>query len=150
MEPIRIIFTTRKWNPVSWLIRWAIPRTRFALAQASHCMIVDGDCVIEASMTHGVRRVLGKTALDGAVIVDVVDYSVPNAAAGIAWARSQVGKEYDWRGVFGIALAPDRNWQDETDWFCFELAAAALAHAGRDLFADYAHITGSMLISMKP
>ena len=101
-------------------------------------------------MTHGVRRVLGKTALDGAVIVDVVDYSVPNAAAGIAWARSQVGKEYDWRGVFGIALAPDRNWQDESDWFCFELAAAALAHAGRDLFADYAHITGSMLISMKP
>lgn len=150
MESIRIIFTKRRFNPISLLIRWSIPRTRFVLAQASHCMIVDGDCVIEASMLHGVRRVLRETALDDAAIVDVVDYVVPDAESGLAWARTQVGKGYDWLGVLGIALAPDRNWQDESDWFCFELAAAALAHAGRDLFADCAHITGSMLIAMKP
>lgn len=57
MNKITIIFTTRKWNPVSWFIRWCLPRSRFANSLASHCLIVDGDYVIEANMLHGVRRV---------------------------------------------------------------------------------------------
>jgi uncharacterized protein YycO len=132
------------------MIRWALPRTRFAIALASHCMVVDDECVIEANMLHGVRRVPMSEAIAGAIVVKTVDFDVPDAEAGLTWARKQVDKPYDWLGAFGMAIAPDRTWQDESDWFCFELAAAALAKAGRDIFTDHAHITGSMLMAVKP
>lgn len=150
MDKITVIFTTREWNPVSWLIRWCLPRSRFANALASHCMIIDGDHIIEANMMHGVRRIPLSEALIGCVEVARIEYHVPCAEDGLQWAREQVPKPYDWLGAFGLALAPGRNWQDETDWFCFELVAAALAKAGLDVFDDHGHITGSMLMAIKP
>jgi hypothetical protein len=149
VQSITIIYTKRRFNPISWLIRWALPRSRFSLALASHCMIVDGDHCIEASMLHGVRRVPMDIALAGQVTVIAVDYSVPDADAGLDWLRSQVGQPYDWRGAFGLALDVDRDWQEETDWFCFELAACTLERAGRAIFADTGHITGSVLMAIK-
>lgn len=150
MSTITLIFTTRKWNPASWLIRWALPRSRFANALASHSMIIDGSYAIEANMLHGVRRVRLSDALDGSVEVERISYLVADADGGIEWARSQVGKPYDWAGAFGLALAPDRSWQEDSDWDCFEFCAATLAKAGRELFTDHAHITGSMLMAIKP
>lgn len=150
MENITVLFTTRNWNPVSYAIRWAIPRSRFHVSHASHCLVVDGDYLIEASMTHGVRRVLREEALKGLTIVDTVAFNVPDAEAGLAFARLQDGKRYDFKGAFGLALTPDREWDDDSDWFCFELAAATLQAAGRDSFRSAAHITGSMLQALKP
>ncbi len=169
MGTLRVIYATRKYNPGSWLIRWALPRSRLALALASHAMIVDGDDIIEANMMHGVRVVPAAVALAGHVIVGTVDYQVPDAAVGIAWARSQVcryvppswapqwlqpvliflNNNYDWRGALGL-VAPDRDWQDPAKWFCFELAAGALEYAGRTIFASVGHITGTVMMLIKP
>lgn len=150
MDKITVIFTTRKWNPISWLIRWSIPRSRFYLAEASHCMILDGDSIIEAHMLHGVRRVPVVEGLRGCIEVARVNYHVPDAQTGIEWARSQIGKKYDWLGAFGLALAPDRNWLDESKWFCFEFIAAAIEHAGRKIFSDVGHVSGSELLMINP
>jgi hypothetical protein len=151
MTKIVVVFTKREWNPGSYAIRWALPRTRFHVARASHCLIKDGDYFIEASMTHGTRRVLADEALNGLTIVATIEFEVPDAEAGLAWGRTQVDKPYDYSGALGLAVAPDRDWMEPDKWFCFELAAAIMAHAGRDAFRDDAgHITGAMLMAIKP
>lgn len=151
MEQITVVFTKRNWNPGSYLIRWGLPKSRFKVADASHCLIKDGDYFIEASMEHGVRRALADEALKSLTVVDTITYNVSNAEAGIAFARSQVGKSYDFKGAFGIALAPDRDWTQDDKWFCFELAAATLAKAGRNDFReDAGHISGNLLMAIKP
>ncbi len=150
MQKIKIIYTKRNFNPISWLIRWAIPRSRFSMALSSHCMLVDGDFIIEAHMLHGVRRVLATDALKGLTVIKTVDYVVEKSEAGLNWACAQVGAPYDWLGAFGIAIDIDRNWQKPDAWFCYELVAAALVAAGKDAFADTGHITGTTLLSIKP
>lgn len=150
METITVIFTTRRFNPVSWLIRWSLPRSRFYMARASHCMILDGDCIIEANMLYGVRRVPLFTAMKGCIEVDRISYQVPDAEAGLGWARQQVEKGYDWQGAFGLALSPDREWQQESLWNCFEIAAGALHKAGRIAFRSVGHVSGNMLMSIHP
>ncbi|MBY0242661.1 MAG: hypothetical protein K2X55_25440 [Burkholderiaceae bacterium] len=151
MSTITIIFTRRHWNPVSWLIRWAMPRSRFALALSSHSIIAapDGTCY-EATMRHGVRVVDRATALSGQCVVREIAYKVPDVAAGIRWAQQQVGKSYDWRGAFGLALAPGRNWADDGDWFCYEFSAGTLRAAGRDVFANLSHVGETALMAINP
>ena len=147
---ITVVFTKRRMNPISWFIRWAVPRSRFALALSSHCMIVDGDYIIEAHMRHGVRRVLANEAMKGLTIVRSINYSVANAEDGLAWGREQCGAGYDWAGAFGTAIEVDREWQNPSEWFCYELAASVIKNAGRDAFAEYGCITESTLLSIKP
>ena len=56
-----------------------------------------------------------------------------NAAdAAIAAARSQIGKPYDWTGLFGFLSG--RDWQKVNRWFCSELATWAIAQGGTRLF----------------
>jgi len=43
-------------------------------------------------------------------------------------ARSQVGKPYDWKAILGFAVR--RDWQDEGQWFCSELALWCAMQAG--------------------
>lgn len=150
MDTIRVLYTKRENNLFSWLIRWLLPRSRFSLAEASHCVILDGDYAIEAHMIHGVRRDTVEEVMKGLTVVRDVSYSVLDAEAGLRFGRLQDGKRYDWKGAMGVALSPDRNWQDPSTWYCFELAAAILAKAGRDVFVDTGHITGNMLLGIKP
>lgn len=162
MQTMRVLYSRREGNIASWLIRWGLPRSRFALALVSHSMLVDGDYVIEATMWHGlaetlrtrrmggVRRVPMTEALHGQTIVKDAAYSVPDAEAGLTWARSQVGKPYDFKGGFGLAIELDRNWQDDDKWFCFELVASAIQYAGRAIFDSTGHLTGTVLMLIKP
>jgi hypothetical protein len=151
MQTIRVLFTTRRFNPVSLLIRFMVPQSRLVLALASHCVIVDGDQGIEASMLHGVRRGALADILAGSIVVATVDYQVEDAEAGLAWARGEAGRRarYDFGGAFGL-LEPGRDWQDPIAWFCFELAAMALEKAGRRLFRNAAHVTASHLLAVVP
>jgi len=150
MEQITLIFTKRNWSPGSLLIRWCLPRSRFYNSQSSHCLIEDGEYLIEASMTHGVRRVKREEALKGLTAVNTVAYNVPNAEAGLKWAREQVGKKYDFKGALGLAIAPDRDWMEDDAWFCYELGAATLVAAGKDCFRSVGHISESTLLAIKP
>lgn len=150
MQTITLLFAHRKWNPISWLIRWAIPQSRFALAMSSHCLVDDYDLIYEANMLHGTRGVARDVALDGLTIIKSITYTVPDAAAAIAWAKSQVGKPYDWLGAFGLGLAPYRNWAEDDKWFCYEFGAGVLRAGGRDEFANLTHISEIALMAIKP
>jgi hypothetical protein len=150
MNTITVLFTRRKWNPVSWLIRWAVPRSRFSLALSSHCIIDAGEMLYEATMLHGVRVVDRATALDGQTIVKETRYQVPDAPAGIVFAQSQVGTPYDWPGALGLGLTPGRDWRQDDKWFCFEFAGAVLRAAGRPVFANLTHVGETALMSINP
>lgn len=151
MDNLSIILT-RASNPASLAIRLALPHSLFALGRASHAVIVDGEHAIEARMlyrrengrfAHGVRRVpLGQAIGGSAQIVGQINFAVPDAPAGLAWAREQVGRPYDFKGAFGLSLDPFREWQRDDAWFCFELAAATIHKAGRVVFASAGHVTG--------
>jgi uncharacterized protein YycO len=120
------------------------------MALSSHALIKDGDYLIEASMTHGVRRELAEVAMKGLTLVKTVEYNVPNPDDGLSWARTQVGLPYDFKGAMGVALSPDRDWTEPDCWFCFELVAATLLAAGKEYFRSTGHITDSMLLTIKP
>lgn len=147
---IAMLFTRRRYNPVSWLIRWALPLSRFKWSQSSHVMVIDGDHVVEASMLHGVRRVPFDEAMRSQTVVKWVVFTVPDTEAGMGWIRSQVGKPYDFKGAFGLSLTPTRDWQEDDCWFCYELAAATLHAAGREVFARTGHISEAALLAIKP
>lgn len=48
--------------------------------------------------------------------------------AAVDYAYTQIGKPYDWSGVFGIGV--HRDWHCDGKWFCSELVAGALAKVG--------------------
>jgi hypothetical protein len=150
LNTITIIFTRRRWNPVSWLIRWVMPRSRFALALSSHAIVVGPERCYEATMLHGVRPVEFFEALKGQLTVRAIHYKVPDPDAGIAWVEAQCGKRYDWRGAFGLGLAPGRNWAEDDRWFCYELAAGALLAAGRPVFTNLSHVGEIALMAINP
>jgi uncharacterized protein YycO len=149
-DRITLLFTRRRFNPVSWLIRWAVPRSRFAFGLSSHCIVDAGDKMYEAHMLHGVRQVDRATALKGQTIVKATHYQVPDAAAGLEWAAGQIGKSYDWPGALGLGLTPGRDWGQDDKWFCYEFAAAVLRAAGRDVFENLTHIGETALMAINP
>lgn len=150
MDHITVLFTRRRFNPISWLIRWAVPRSRFALALSSHCIVDGGGMVYEAHMLHGVREITREEAIKGLVLVKLTSYQVPDAAAGIAWAKDQVGKGYDWRGAIGLGLTPYRDWSEDDKWFCYEFAAGVLRAAGRPVFENLTHVGETALMAINP
>lgn len=175
MQQITVIFTKRMLNPISWLIRWAIPQTRLVIARSSHSMVVDGDHVIEAHMLYGVRRVPLADAIKGATVVGTINYPVVDAEKGRAWFRSQIctyrptppswlpkwaqaavgavqrmiHNNYDFKGAMGLGLAPNRDWQDPIAWHCYEAVARTLREAGLDVFADTGFITETTLLAVR-
>jgi uncharacterized protein YycO len=47
------------------------------------------------------------------------------------FAKSQVGKPYDWKAILNFGL--ERNWQEDDSWFCSELVAWTFMKAGHPL-----------------
>lgn len=109
-------------------------------------MLLDGDHVIHATMLHGVIRQPLDEALKMKTIVARKEFEVPDLDAGLEWARSQVGKGYDFKGAFGLSLTPDRHWEEDDSWFCHEFVAAFLHRSGRKLFEACGHVTDSSLL----
>lgn len=109
-------------------------------------MVIDGDHAIHATMLHGVVRQPIAEALRGYGVVSRREYGVPDAEAGLVWAREQVGKLYDFSGAFGLSLKPDRDWQEDNRWFCHELCAATIQAAGRKLFTKCGYVTDTVLL----
>lgn len=125
------VLYSRSRNPATVLIRLAA-----WWGPWSHCGIVDGEHVIESRMLEGgvVRNPL-KLALERASAHQFVDIECPDPGAGIEWARSTIGRPYDWTGLLAIPLRK-RRWQDPGRWYCSEHVEAALVHAGRARFRD--------------
>lgn len=85
--------------------------------------------VLEATWPHGVQEVSLITFAKRASEWAFVDIQVPDEAAGLAWARSQMGKPYDIWGALGLGL--HREWQSDDSWWCSEYVEMAVAKAGR-------------------
>jgi uncharacterized protein YycO len=88
--------------------------------------------LLSAAAPHGVAFSKLEDRLALASASAVIEVPVPDEAAALAWATSQVGRPYDWAGVVGIGL--HRNWEDDDSWFCSEFAATAMKRGGYEPF----------------
>jgi len=101
-----------------------------------HCGVLDQErgMVIEALMFKGVVATPLAEWTERYPRVKFRPYAVPNAHLGIAFARLQEGKRYDYRGALGVPFRAD--WQDPHAWYCHELLEAALKAAGARRWYD--------------
>lgn len=155
MDILTGVFTIRPLNPVSLAIRVANPVSITTLAPASHVITLDEDpdyCFEANMLKRKVRRVRTEEALHGCKVVGRIGYEVPYVHEGYKFLRGEAEREadYDFKGAFGLGLAPNRNWQSPEDWFCFELHAMALEKSGRPVFRYNAHVTADKLMSLDP
>lgn len=154
MDKIDVYFTKRIINPMSWVIRLANPVSFCKIAPASHCVVIDGmsGYAMQAAAENGVERLLLVDAMKGLQVVERKSFYVPDAKAGLDWMREVATRippaPYDWKGALALGLAPGRNWQEDTDWFCFEYLAMGLEKAGLPIFRNNAHVTAYMLLSL--
>lgn len=175
MNTVTVRFTRRRRNVISWLIRWTVPRSRFALALSSHCLVNAEGGWFEATMLYGVRPI-DPAALSDQLTVKETRYWVPNAEAGHAFLLAQVCRyvpkpprwipkwaqrfyagvakawknNYDWGGALGLGLAPGRDWSCPDCWYCYELAAGTLSAAGRPVFSALSHVGETALMAINP
>lgn len=98
-----------------------------------HCGVLHEDGVIEASAFKGVVVTPYDEFLTASTRYEVINIPAKDPEAVIAKMLTQVGKPYDWGGIFGIILR-QRNWHDEGSWTCSELVAWAFEEAGQVLF----------------
>lgn len=121
---VRVIFS-RRHHPGSVALR------TFMWSPWSHCGVIDGNYVVQATSTHGVGYTLledfKKDASEWAILEFPADEWLTLQAM-----RSQIGKPYDWLGCAGIFF--HRRWEEEDAWFCSELVVWALAQGGCNLF----------------
>jgi uncharacterized protein YycO len=103
----------------------------------SHVSIIeDGANVIDSTFLHGgVRRRPLLDVVAASSHFEVVDLALPDEAAAIAWARSQIGKPYDWSAVLGILFRVG-SWSDPSRWFCSEFAESAVLAGGLKRFRE--------------
>jgi uncharacterized protein YycO len=102
----------------------------------SHCGIVDGDYVIESRALEGgvVKNTLSHV-LEKSSNHQIVEVYCPNPEKGLEWARSTIGKPYDWGGIFAIFFRK-RQWQNKDKWYCSEHVEQTLIAAGKFRFRD--------------
>ena len=122
-------------GPVSAAIRW---RTWSQYSHASWLPYGASGPVWEATYPEGVRHcdTLRETAKAGAR-VDVFDLpGMPGWQRNMVteFFASQLGKQYDLRGI--LAFVSRRDTQDQDKWFCSEIVHAACTAAGLPLFGD--------------
>lgn len=111
---------------VSTLIRW---QTRGPI---SHIAIeIEPSHIIEAWQGDGVRR---KQVTDWSnVQAYKINGMTPEQGEALkVWLFTQLGKKYDYKGVFGFVTRA--NQKDNKRWFCSELAFAGLQHVDINLF----------------
>lgn len=132
---MKVIFG-RNNLPFSWLIR------AFTWSRWSHCGILDGDKVIEATALHGVVVTPLHEFIARYNRYSIADMLVSDDSEAINRALSQVGKRYDFSAIFGILLRS--GWNSDSAWFCSEL----VAHAADTYRADrISRITPEMIWS---
>lgn len=134
IEQVYLVFCNSRM-PLSPIIRM-VTNGRW-----SHvALLSDANAVLEATGSHGV----GKTPLESLVARSteycIVEVNVPRGTfnklkkAG----ESQLGKKYDWWGILGLSL--NRDWQENSNWWCSEYVAWMFEQAGSPLVrADAVH-----------
>lgn len=130
MSTISVLFS-RKRNLGALALRV------FQWSPWSHVALVYGSEAIEATATHGVRKVSLMQAVDGTSEREYVHLPCRDPELAFAAAESQVGKGYDWGMILGHPLRQD--WDSMDRWVCSELVAWAIREGGTDLFRGQPH-----------
>lgn len=125
---IFVQIVTERYNPISAAIRFS---TR---SWASHAEFVDTDGYGDVAVTVGARWDGVKERISSQDHYSRIErFTADGIDEAYEWARTQIGKPYDFSAILGMAL--NRNWRDEDRWFCSELVAAAFEHAGTPLLS---------------
>lgn len=123
---VQVIFS-RGNSPVSWLISF------LTWSRWSHVgVITPTGTVIDAHFPR-VREVSQRKFKSTARKTAVVEFDHPDPDALFVWLRSQIGKPYDWRALFGFMLRRE-EWNRPRAWFCSELVAGGFQATGGALF----------------
>lgn len=94
-------------------------------SQWSHCSILTSEStIIEATPFYGVRERPLANLLEQSTHSAIVRIPCSDPEKAIVFARSQIGKPYDWYGILGLGFR--RHWASEASWFCSEFVAGAL------------------------
>ena len=117
---IRLQIVTQRFNPISMAIRATTH------SWASHAEFID----THAGTTLGSRSIGGVKIRPCAKdhYSKVEQFNGPNIDKAYEWALTQVGKPYDFSAITGIVL--NRNWHNESKWFCSELVVVAFEKGG--------------------
>lgn len=133
---MRILFTSSK-GIGSLAIR------AFEGGQASHCGVVDGDHVIDASFLTGVVRTPINEWMKGRTLIDDIRIEVPDDTAAMGLLRSQIGKSYDYFALVGFVFW--RDWSSDRAWYCSELIMRGIVEGGLTLADRHRRIGVRML-----
>ncbi|TLX54853.1 hypothetical protein DN824_20435 [Stutzerimonas nosocomialis] len=119
---MKVIFSTGP-HLGSWFLRTVM------FSEWSHCGVImeDGQTVIEASSKYGVVETpIERFTRYGEWAIQ--DVPVPDEAAAYDAAREQIDTEYDWLGLWGLAIS--REWHSPAKWFCSELVQHCKVRGG--------------------
>lgn len=143
------VVLTRSLSISSLLIRARLSIARRRIERWSHALVLldDGAVIDSTFKAGGVRLRTFAAAMRHAKKSVAIDIQLRDEAAAAAWLRAQIGKPYDWRACWGIAIS-SREWRDEFAWFCFELVAGAASAGGRDVDTDASLITGGDILEL--
>lgn len=127
-EKLTLVFTNshKPLAPIINLVTWS---------SFSHVAILSTDMLTVVHSTlggGGVKEIPVSELLDASKDFTFIEFSVNDAEAILAAARSQIGKPYDWTALVGIPF--HRDWQEADSWFCSELVAWAFQEGGTPLF----------------
>lgn len=117
---MQLAFYRGRGRFVDWLIKY------WTQGRFSHVEVVfsDGMCYSSSPRDGGVRfkKIDLKDEKWDVLEVDVGDETVVRE-----WCKTQVGKGYDFLGIFGFAILPHRNdVQSNRRWYCSEISAEVL------------------------
>lgn len=123
-QKIIIAFSTTN-DPFSWLLR-ATTFCRF-----SHTSLVIGEDVYEARLLSGVNKIPYSEFVNR--VNKVKEYEIPVSSSQLLrikeFSERQLGKPYDILGIVSFPFV-NRNWQEDTKWFCSEYTVSSLMVSG--------------------
>jgi uncharacterized protein YycO len=127
------IIVVSSHGPMAYLIKL------FTMSKWNHSAIYfeDENLVIDADTPAGVNKYTLVEFISKYPNYVMLDINVPDLSYAKAFAKNQIGKEYDWTAIFSFIFR--RDWQEEDKWFCSELVEATLIAGGLKRFRDSAN-----------
>lgn len=128
MQTVQVIYS-RSRLPLSYVIR-AFDKGTSEICPFSHLGIISecGCYVYEARMFEGVIKTPLWLFKHRASKWETGVFPVLHRATAYRLIKEEIGKDYDWGGVLGLAIPfIGRDWECPDSWFCSEL----LAHASQ-------------------
>lgn len=128
MSLVKICFQTNNL-PLSLLIRG------IGNCQWSHVGLNVNGTVYESRCFSGVIKTAPHKFMERGKYAEVViDLDSDSVDRLFEWCESQVGKKYDWAGVFSFPFRAD--WENEEKWYCSEFVAAAFRAIDKPVTRD--------------